>query len=167
MVALQPRRLIREGLPIAAILTFWNLLAVVASEQQVGGPVGAAGVVMAALYVLVRGVALSSEVLPPMTGDVKGVLYENASLAVPAGAWFLAGIATNALGELLFAYGPPSFVSTLASSLGGAGLGVVAIYAVAAGSRTLDTGRVDGRPPANRESESRDGTDGDGASADD
>lgn len=175
MVALQPRRLIREGVPIAAILLFWNLLAVVASEQHVGESVGSAGVVVAALYVLIRGVSLSAEVLPPMTGDVRAVLYENARLAVPAGAWFLGAMATNALGELLFAYGPPSFVSALASSLAGAGLGVVAIYAVAAGYRTLGDGSASGgggsaagggENPGG--GEPRDpGTETDGASADD
>jgi hypothetical protein len=171
MVALQPRRLIREGIPIAAVLAFWNLLAVVAQEQHVGESVGSAGVVMAALYVVVRGVSLSSEVLPPVTGDVREILYENAQIAIPAGAWFLGAMLTNVLGELLFAYGPPSFVSAIASSLAGAGLGVVALYAVAAGHRTLDGGRAaGGRPPADR----GDVPDGeganeepDGASADD
>jgi hypothetical protein len=162
MVALQPRRLIRESAPVAVILAFWNLLAVVAQQQHVGESVGSAGVVMAALYVVVRGVSLSSETLPPVTGDVREILYENAQLAIPAGAWFLGAMLTNALGELLFAYGPPSFVSALASSLAGAGLGVVAIYAVAAGYRTLDDGRA-----AGRESGSDAESEPDGASADD
>lgn len=168
MVALQPRRLIREGVPIAAILLFWNLLAVVAQEQQVGGPVGSAGVVMAALYVVVRGVSLSAEVLPPMTGDVRGILYENAQLAVPAGAWFLGAMLTNALGELLFAYGPPSFVSALASALASAGLGIVAIYAVAAGYRSLGGGSAaGGRPPADHRTHDGRGTAGDEPVGDD
>ncbi|WP_135825115.1 hypothetical protein [Halorussus ruber] len=168
MVALQPRRLIRESAPVAAILSFWNLLAVVTQQQHVGESVGSAGVVMAALYVVVRGVSLSSEALPPVTGDVRAVVYENAQLAIPAGAWFLGAMVTNALGELLFAYGPPSFVSALASSLAGAGLGVVALYAVAAGYRTLDGGRAaGGRPPTDRESGSDEESEPDGASADD
>ncbi|MFC4451728.1 hypothetical protein [Halorussus aquaticus] len=132
-----PKRLVIEAVPVAAVLLFWNLLATVAREQHVAGAVGSAGVVMAALYVVVRGVSLSTAVIPPATGDTREVLYENALLALPAGSWFVAGMVTNALGELLFAYGPPSAFSALASSLAGAGLGVVGLYAVAAGYSAL------------------------------
>jgi hypothetical protein len=159
--------LVREGIPIAAILLFWNLLAVVGQTQHVGESVGSAGIVMAALYVVVRGVSLSDEVLPPMTGDVRGIVYENALLAVPAGAWFLSAILVSKLAELIFRY-VPSFVSVFVSSLAGAGLGVVGLYAVAAGYRTLGGGNAGvGGVEASDETATSDGTGTDSSSADD
>jgi hypothetical protein len=162
-----------ESLPVAVILLFWNLLAVVAGEQHVGGSVSSAGVVMAALYVVVRGVSLSTEMPPPTTDDVRTLLYENALLAVPAGAWFVAAMLANALGELLFVYGPPSLVSSVVSSLAGAGLGVVGLYAVAAGYAAIGAGNAaGGRPPVDCDGGVEDGraddeTGAEGATADD
>ncbi len=135
MSTLHPREFVREAVPVAAILLFWNLLAGVAHFQNVGGPVGSAGVVMAALYVVLRGVALSSEVLAPATDDVAAILHQNALLALPAGAWFVAAMAVGAVEIYVeeFAW----VVSSVATALGGAGLGVVGLYAVAAGHREL------------------------------
>jgi hypothetical protein len=164
MMALQFQRLVREGIPIAAVLLFWNLLAVVSQTQHVGESVGSAGVVMAALYVAVRGVSLSDEVLPPMTGDVESILYENASLAVPAGAWFLAAMAVGAVESHIHEF--TSILSSVRSALAGAGLGVVALYAVAAGYRALgDENAGVGGAEASDEPATSDGTDS--SSADD
>lgn len=154
-LALPPRRWFVESVPVAGILLFWNLLASVVYFPYVSESIGSAGVVMAALYVVVRGVALSSEVLPPMTGGVTGILYENASIAVPAGAWFLAAMAVSMVEESAY-----DVLSAFKVTFAGAGLGVVALYAVAAGCRALDGGNaVGGRP--------RTETGTDGASADD
>ncbi|MFC4549715.1 MULTISPECIES: hypothetical protein [Halorussus] len=136
-MSLPPKRWAREPVPVAAILLFWNLLAVVAQMQNVGGPVRDAGIVMAALYVVVRGVSLSAEVQPTVAADVEAVLHENARLAVLAGAWFLGAIIVYAGDGNLYAYGPSSGAVALGSALAGAGLGVVGLYAVAVGYATL------------------------------
>lgn len=142
-----PKRMATEGLPVAAVLLFWNLLAFVPGLQGVGGPVRNAGVLMAGLYVLIRGVSLSSHVLPTTTGNLRGVLYENARVAVPAGPWFVAAMAVFAFDGHTYAYGPSWAAAALGGALAGGGLGVVALYAVAAGYRTLGGGTAAGGPP--------------------
>lgn len=137
MLALPPRRLAREGIPIAVILLFWNLLAVVAEQHEVGGAVRNAGFVMAALYVVVRGAGLASETVGPATGDPKAVLAENVRLAVPAGAWFVGAVLVFALDANLYRYHPSLVATVVGSALAGAGLGVVGLYAVAAGFATF------------------------------
>lgn len=132
---LQPSRLIVESVPVAAILLLWHLLAGVARVQHVGGPVADAGAVMAALYVVVRGASLSDRADPPSTIDVRVVLAENARLAVPAGAWFLGAMAVGAIETYVHVF--EWIVTAVASALAGAGLGVVGIYAVAAGYATF------------------------------
>lgn len=135
MLALPPRRLAREGIPIAVILLFWNLLAVVVGPHEVGGAVRTAGTVMAALYVVVRGAGLSSKAVPPITGDPGAVLRENVRLAVPAGAWFLGSIVVFLLGTAVRpqVHVLSGAVTSLEGALAGAGLGVVGLYAVATG----------------------------------
>jgi hypothetical protein len=146
-----PKRLALEAVPVAAVLLFWNLLAGIAHVQNVAGPVGSAGVVMAALYVVVRGVSLSSDVLPPATDNVAAVLYQNALLALPAGAWFVAAMAFGAVEAYVYDFS--WVVSSLKTALGGAGLGVVGLYAVAAGRRALfEENPAGGRPSPDRES---------------
>ncbi|WP_132058813.1 hypothetical protein [Halorussus amylolyticus] len=130
-MSLQTKRLAAEGAPVAATLFFWHLLAVFAGFQNVGGPVRTAGVVMAVAYVTLRGVALSTKTQPLSTEDARAVLSENVRVAVPAGLWFVAAMAVGAL-EVYVAV----FTGTIAaaeSALAGAGLGVVGLYAVAAG----------------------------------
>jgi hypothetical protein len=166
MVALPSSRWVREGVSVAAIVLFWNLLAGIAHFQNVGGPVRVAGVVMAALYVAVRGVSLSGEVLPPMTGDVESILYENASLAVPAGAWFLAAMAVRAIESHIYEFA--WILSAFRTALAGAGLGVVALYAVAAGYRALGGENAgDGGTETGGETPTSAGTETDSSSADD
>ena len=140
---LQPKRLAAEAVPVAGILAFWNLLAWFVQHQNVGGPVRTAGVVMAGLYVVVRGVSLAPEVPRFATDDVRLVLYENARVAVPAGAWFVAAMAVAAI-DGSTGYGHSPVTTIVASALAGSGLGVVGIYAVAAGYRTLGGGNLGG-----------------------
>jgi len=159
-----PKRLALEAVPVAAILLFWNLLAGIAHFQNVGGPVGTAGVVMAALYVVLRGISLSSDVLPPATDNVAAILYQNALLALPAGAWFVAAMAVGAVEIYVEEF--TWIFSSVRTALGGAGLGVVGLYAVAAGRRALFEDPAGGRPSPDREGaggESR----SEGSSADD
>lgn len=131
-----------EAVPVAAILLFWNLLAWVAQMQNVGGPVRDAGFIMAALYVVVRGVALSEQVIPPVSGDIRALLYENARIAVPAGVWFVAAMVSAALE--VWVLGLQELLAVVTSALAGAGLGVVGLYAVAAGTAALGGDRVGG-----------------------
>ncbi|NEU58243.1 hypothetical protein [Halorussus sp. MSC15.2] len=162
-----PKRTAFEALPVAAILLFWNLLAGIAHFQGVGGPVSAAGVVMAALYVTVRGVSLAAEVIPPATADVRRSLYENARLAVPAGAWFVAAMAVGAVEAHIDEF--TWVISSVETALAGAGLGVVGLYAVAAGHSALGGANAGsgGRTLTGDESSTRDEPATDGASGDD
>ncbi|WP_435181542.1 hypothetical protein [Halorussus sp. AFM4] len=159
---LLPKRLAAEGVPVAGVLAFWNLLAWVVQHQNVGGPARTAGVVMAGLYVVVRGVALAPEVPRFATDDVRLVLSENARVAVPAAAWFVAAMAVAAI-DGSTGYGHSPVTTVAASALASAGLGVVGIYAVAAGYRTLGGGTVGGEDPGTAGDERP----ADGASADD
>lgn len=134
-MSLPPKRFVVETVPVVVILLFWSLLAWVVDFQNVGGPVRTAGFVMAALYVAVRGVALSSQVSPPATLDVASILRENARIAVPAGAWFVAAMAVSMVGSYVAEL--PRVFAPVADSLAGAGLGVVALYAVAAGTAAV------------------------------
>jgi hypothetical protein len=133
MLALPSRRLAREGVPIAVILLFWNLLAVVPDPHGVGGAVRSAGVVMATLYVVVRGAGLASEAVGPVTGNPEAALRENARLAVPAGAWFLGSMVVFLASTATHLHVLSTVVERIASALAGAGLGVVGLYAVATG----------------------------------
>ena len=162
-MSLPPKRLAAEGVPVAGILAFWNLLAWVVQLQNVGGPVRTAGVVMAGLYVVVRGVSLAPVVPRFSTDDVRLVLYENARVAVPAGAWFVAAMAVAALDGALYPYAPSPTTTVVASALASAGLGVVGIYAVAAGYKTLGGGNGAGGGTGTTGDERP----ADGASADD
>ena len=134
-MSLSPKRFVVETVPVVVILLFWNLLAWVAALQNVGGSVRTAGVVMAGLYVAVRGVSLASQVSPPATLDVASILRENARIAVAAGAWFVAAMAVSTVGSYVVEL--PRILAPVADSLAGAGLGVVALYAVAAGTTAV------------------------------
>ncbi|WP_135830164.1 hypothetical protein [Halorussus halobius] len=134
-MSLSPQRFVVETVPVVVILLFWNLLAWAAAFQNVGSPVRTAGFVMAALYVAVRGVSLSATVSPPATLDVASILRENARIAVPAGAWFVAAMAVSLVGSYVVEL--PRVLAPVAESLAGAGLGVVGLYAVAAGTTAV------------------------------
>ncbi|WP_115864961.1 hypothetical protein [Halorussus litoreus] len=136
-MSLQPSRLVVESVPVAAILLFWNLLAWIVEFQNIGGPVRTAGTVMATLYVTVRGVSLASKTTPPAMMDVESVVRENARLAVPAGAWFVAAMVLTGVDGTLSPYPPTPLTSVVATAIAGAGLGVVGLYAVAAGTAAL------------------------------
>jgi predicted metal-binding membrane protein len=134
-MSLPPKRFVVETVPVVVILLFWSLLAWVVDFQNVGGPVRTAGFVMAALYVAVRGVALSTRVSPPATLDMASILRENARIAVPAGAWFVAAMAVAMVGPSV--PGLPRVFAPVAGTLASGGLGVVGLYAVAAGTTAI------------------------------
>ena len=87
---LSARQLLRDSLPVPLIFVVWILPA-----RLLGGGTGkalfVAGLAMVALYVVVRGTAVSSRC---RTGtepsDVAGLLEENFRVLVVAGVWFVA-----------------------------------------------------------------------------
>lgn len=170
-MTLPPKRLAVEAVPVAAILLFWNLLATVAHVQNVGGPVRDAGLLVAGLYVVVRGVALSDLATRPATVDLEAVLRENARLAVPAGAWFVAAMVVGALESWILEFG--GVLTAIRGALGGAGLAVVGLYVVAAGYATFGDGSTTDSGASPDEGVADDGTatenetPTDGTSADD
>ena len=154
-MSLQPKRLAEEGVPVAAILLFWTTLAVLAEYSPVRGSVSTAGIVMAGLYVVVRGVALSDVVEPLETESLEAIIRENIRVAVPAGAWFLGGVVVYLAYASVLHFG---FLDEMSAAVAGAGLGVVGLYAVAVGVATFDSGiRGDAlgrrRDAANRDDE--------------
>jgi hypothetical protein len=135
-MSLPPKRLAAEGLPVAATLLFWTAASwLLALDPTTAGAVRDAGVVMATLHVIVRGISLAPRVSPPSVRDAGSVLRENARVAVPAGAWFVAAAAVHLIAQLWTDLRAPGlFVSSaepIAFVLAGAGVGVVGLYAVA------------------------------------
>ena len=155
--ALHPRRLFRESVPVAAVLLFWMALSWFGWHSVVTARVRDAGLVMALLYAVTRGVELGRShpgagVGAPAPDDAasavdvsRRVLRENARVALPAGAWFVAALLVGVAESLWDATGlPGAFVSpanALSFVLAGAGVGVVVIYAVAVGTARIRDGR--------------------------
>lgn len=144
-MSLRPKRLAEEGVPVAAILLFWTVVSwVFTLNPTLSGAARDAGIVMAALYVVVRGARLAPEVSPPETDDVRVIVRENARVAVAAGAWFLAAALFHLVDQFwLELRGLRPFFSRtewVVQLLAGAGLGVVALYAVAVGIAAFDGG---------------------------
>lgn len=127
--------LLGESVPVAATLLFWNLFgAVFQFAAPLQSLVATGGTLMAGLYVVVRGVALSWKVPVPETADLEALVRQNARVAAPAGVWFLGAAVLLAGREV----GPGGDVlAALGSAAAGAGLGVVGLYAVAAGTAAL------------------------------
>lgn len=167
--AFEPRRLILESVPVAAVLLFWAVLSWLGWEPVVAARVRDAGVVMALCYAVTRGVKLGRRVpatsaRTPGPSDVADVLRENARVALAAGAWFLAALAVQFVEAAWDATGLPGLLVSPADAfsfvLAGGGVGCVVVYAVAAGWARVRAGRTAGRGSV------REGA-GDAASADD
>ncbi len=146
----EPRRLAREGAPVAVVLLFWVALSWFGWESVVASALRYAGVVMALCYAVTRGVELGRAIpdagtRTPGPGDVGGVLYENSRVALAAGAWFLAALAVYFAESAWDATGlPGAFVSPagdLSFTLAGAGVGCTVVYAVAVGTARVRAGR--------------------------
>lgn len=86
--AIDTRRLVREGAPVAAVLALWSVLAAIVPYQLATG-VRLAGVTMVLLYVGVRGVSLAGVASTSRPTDVSDLLSENLRVALAAGVWFL------------------------------------------------------------------------------
>lgn len=146
---LDTRRLLRESAPVAVILLFWT---VPGSFVRVDVATGLlrAGVVMALLYTAVRGVGLARTTPPtPQPRDVRALLRENARVALPAGAWFLAAHLTYVVEGFWDSFGLPGLFTSPAEELGfvfvGTGVATVLLYALAVGLPRVREGSTDGR----------------------
>lgn len=149
--ALDARRLLEESVPAAVVLLFWVVLSWFGRPPVETG-LRYAGVAMVLLYVGVRGAALAESLSPPpLPEDPEDVLRENARVAVPAGAWFLAALLVYVVEGLWNLLGVPGAFTSPADSLAfvltGAGVATVLLYAVAVGlARVRDAETSDAGP---------------------
>ena len=131
------RHLLRESAPVAVILLFWVILSSLVQPAIATGLLRA-GVIMALLYTIVRGVTLT-RTHPPASqpDDLKGILRENVRVALPAGVWFLAAHLVYFIEQLWDMLGIPGWDTSPADSLAfvfiGAGVAVVLLYAISVG----------------------------------
>lgn len=128
------RRLLRESMPVAAILLFWLALSVPV-EPSISAGLLRAGLIMAILYSVVRGVMLAQEYPPTSRAtELEGILKENVRIAIPAGVWFLSVEVIYVVESLWDTLGIPGLFKSPADSLAfvlnGAGIAVVLIYAI-------------------------------------
>lgn len=143
-MSLRPMRLAEEGVPVAAILLFWTFVSWVFTLSPVlSGTARDAGIVMAALYVVVRGAGLAPEVSPPETDDIRTILRENARIAVGAGPWFLSAALVHLVTQFWLEPRWPGLLFSrmdwVVQLLAGVGLAVITLYAVACGIAAFDS----------------------------
>ena len=134
------------------ILLFWTVLGTFVRVDVATGLLRA-GVVMALLYAVVRGVGLARTApATPQPRDVRALLRENARVALPAGAWFLAAHLTYVVAGLWDAFRLPGLFTSPADEFAfvfvGTGVATVLLYpwrsdcpGYARARRTSGTGR--------------------------
>lgn len=131
-------RLLRESAPVAAVVGFWVVLSWFGREAGIATGIRYAGVVMALLYTVVRGVRLAETTAQtPVPDDVGELLRENLRVAVPAGLWFLVAMLVGFAAELWNQLVHFGLFSSPADSLSfvftATGVLTVVLYAVAVG----------------------------------
>jgi hypothetical protein len=140
---LTARALLRESLPVVAVLFFWSVLSW-PTIPGVDDALRTAGLAMVALYVVVRGVSLSRHVSAPVFSDVASVLRENVRAALPAAGWFVAAHLVAALESLWQGVGLPGLFTSPRGALvrlfALTGVATVGLYAVAVGTAALRGG---------------------------
>ena len=129
------RLLLRESAPVVAILVFWGVASSILRSQLF-----LAGLLMALLYTVGRGLALTEAYQPPSRStDARGVLRENVRVAVPAGLWALlsqllgAGFSFDNLLPITLSEIAETVVSGIALGLNWGGVAVVLLYVIAVG----------------------------------
>lgn len=148
-------RLLRESAPVAAILLFWLVPAAVVQPVVANGLVRA-GVVMALLYTVVRGVDLARHApSTPAPETVEELVRENLRVAIPAAAWFALASAVYFVAHVWTLLGIPGAFTSPADGLAyvftGAGVAVVLLYAIVVGiTRVSNPERGPGPGPATR-----------------
>ena len=135
--SLDTRDLLRESTPVAIILLFWVVLSSVVIHS-IANDLLRAGVIMALLYTVVRGVTLARTHQPTsQPDDLEGILRENVRVALPAGVWFLVAHLVYFIETLWDRFGIPGSVTFAAEGLEfifiGAGVAVVLLYAISVG----------------------------------
>ena len=129
---LDARRLLDESIPAAVVLLFWGLLAAVAQDGVALG-LRLAGVVMALSYVVVRGNAIADSLSDDgQPVDPEPILRENVSVALGAGAWFLAAILFSAPLPIPYLSLRQGF-GAISFAFAATGVLTVVLYAVAVG----------------------------------
>lgn len=126
-------RLFEESLPVFAVVFLWTLLAVFA-RYDLGSGLRNAGVVMALLYVVVRGAAIGNGV--ETVGHPKSVvaaLRDSFRALVPASPWFLLAFALR-VGRDYTGFLLPRELVYVSSTTG---VLTVVLYAVVFGSARL------------------------------
>ena len=126
-------RLFEESLPVFAVVLLWTLLAVFARHDLRTG-LRYAGVVMALLYVVVRGAAIGHGV--ETVGHPKSVvegLRDSFRALVPAFPWFLLAFALRA-GRAYTGFTLPRELVYVSSTTG---VLTVVLYAVVFGSARI------------------------------
>lgn len=134
---LDTRHLLRESAPVAIILLFWVVLSSIVRPAIATGLLRA-GVIMALLYTVVRGVTLTQIHSPlPQPEDLEGVMRENVRVALPAGVWFLTAHLVYVIEDVWNALGIPGLHTSPAGGLAfvfiGTGVAVVLLYAISVG----------------------------------
>lgn len=92
------RRVLTESVSIAVVLLAWGLLSAVAYGASVQLGIQVAGLVMAGLYAIVRGVSLAADASPAyVDSDVANVLRENGRAMLAGLPWFALAFALEFL----------------------------------------------------------------------
>jgi hypothetical protein len=95
------RRLLTESIPIASILLFWMVLSWIGGEPTVARGFQITGIVMAVMYIVVRGTTLGRlEAGHESTTDLRSLLLTNVRVALPVGLWFFGAMAVGVLESL-------------------------------------------------------------------
>jgi hypothetical protein len=140
---LDARTLLRETVPVVAVLSFWAVLAWPALPAVASG-LRTASLVMVALYVVVRGVALSRRVSPPALSTLPSALRESVRAAVAAAGWLVAAHLAILLEHLWQGLGLPGLFTSPRGALVRVfvltGLATVGLYAVTVGTAALRDG---------------------------
>jgi hypothetical protein len=135
------RRVLRESVPIAALLLLWTVLSWLAFEPFVSWAVRTTGAVVAAGYVVVCGVRLGREAAPFVDDDALSVLGQNVYVALAPAAWFLTAVLVPVAADLWELFGLPGLFVSPAGDLvrvcALSGLGTALLLVVAGATAAL------------------------------
>ena len=126
--------LLRESAPVVAVLIFWGV-----ASSMLRSQLFLAGLLMALLYIVSRGLVLAESSQPPsQSTGISGILRENVRVAVPAGFWVLLSqlVAPLHFGDLLpltLSEIAETVVDGIALGLSWGSVAVVLLYVIAVG----------------------------------
>lgn len=139
------RRLLTESIPIASILLFWMVLSWIGGEPTVTRGFQITGIVMAVMYIVVRGITLGRlEAGYEPTTDLRSLLLTNVRVALPVGLWFLGAMAVEVLESLWSRLNLVGVATSPADELmfvfTATGVGIAVLFAVVAVFPTVSGG---------------------------